>query len=618
MTTHTLIPLTTPTFSTGNFQGILALDFAVAAPLELKGFWYYSGAGCGLPLSLGVYDNTGTLVPNTVDNAPSFSGAAGSGWVKYTFPTPPTIPAELEYQLALYVNGVFAYQAGAWPIKNGTLYGIVDYSDASSFLIHSTTANGNQFYINPEVDTPSVFSASDDFNRTDGALGSNWTTFIPTDGDGATPVISSNSAIGGVAGTANGSHWIGSVASDDQFCQVTIPILPSPGDWVAPAVRMSREGDQYYNVICWNNGGGNYSFELFYRNGGWTQIGSTVGWTAHAGDVIKLEVIGDSIRVYLNGTAVMAVTDTNIAWGQPGIVYSSNTGALDDWTAGNVDTSVHVTLGGTAGHVSTYTIDSVINESGTSAPQDMRVLLPDAPSPSYAHAFLWLLPVEPGQGTSFGDSIATVQDLNAQNTYNLTCIQPGFPIDPWYADNPDDPRTQEETLMLDLISWANSNLATTGHEVHYLIGFSKSGCGGQQLFWRHQDVFEAVASWDFPADQSFTTFGSDSAAVYGDQTNFDSNYALSSGNLTAWKANGDTGTKNRVWIGGFFSFGGSVDGYDTLLTSLGIQHTLADVSASEHNWAPTPSWVGPAIEFLAAIGPAPGQYTKALAACTIV
>ena len=52
-----------------------------------------------------------------------------------------------------------------------------------------------------------------------------------------------------------------------------------------------------------------------------------------------------------------------------------------------------------------------------------------------------------------------MRSLNAQNQYNLTIIEPSFPIDPWYADNPNDPSLQFETFMTkDLVPWVTQNL----------------------------------------------------------------------------------------------------------------------------------------------------------------
>ena len=247
----------------------------------------------------------------------------------------------------------------------------------------------------------------------------------------------------------------------------------------------------------------------------------------------------------------------------------------------------------TSGHVTTYSTFSELNNTGSAGDQDMRVLVPDSPSGSYPHGFLWLLPVEPGQGTTFGDSIAVIQALDAQNQYNLTCIQPGFPIDPWYGNNVDDPQTQQETFMLQLVQWAKDNLATTGTEKHYLIGFSKSGFGGEVLFLRNQSVFSAVASWDTACD--LQTLGEyDETPVFGEQSNLD-NYSLYNPNLTTWKAEGDTATVNRIWLGAGINLITQTSDYAGRLTADGILNTYSFVEADSHAWDPSPGWVAPAL-----------------------
>ena len=55
------------------------------------------------------------------------------------------------------------------------------------------------------------------------------------------------------------------------------------------------------------------------------------------------------------------------------------------------------------------------------------------------HNFLYVLPVEAGLATLYGDGLETLRALDAQNEYNLTIIEPSFAIEPWYADNPNDP-----------------------------------------------------------------------------------------------------------------------------------------------------------------------------------
>ena len=170
------------------------------------------------------------------------------------------------------------------------------------------------------------------------------------------------------------------------------------------------------------------------------------------------------------------------------------------------------------------------------------------------HNFLYVLPVEAGLGTQYGDGLETMRALDAQDQYNLTIIEPSFGIEPWYADNPNDSNLQYETFMTDdLLPWVTQNLALTGHEQNWLIGFSKSGIGGEDLILKHPDLFTLAASWDFPADMSaYDQFGSSSANSYGTDANFQANYRLTPAFVDAHKA--PFLSDNRIWIGGYSAF----------------------------------------------------------------
>ena len=99
------------------------------------------------------------------------------------------------------------------------------------------------------------------------------------------------------------------------------------------------------------------------------------------------------------------------------------------------------------------------------------------------------------------------------------------------------PNVRYETFMTrELVPWVEKNLATTGHEQNWLIGFSKSGLGGQDLILKHPGIFALAASWDFPADMSsYDELGADPAASYGTDANFQANYRLTPAFVNAHK-----------------------------------------------------------------------------------
>src|SRR6516225_730461 len=228
-------------------------------------------------------------------------------------------------------------------------------------------------------------------------------------------------------------------------------------------------------------------------------------------------------------------------------------------------------------------------------PFAVRVLAPDHPSTNYAHSFVFALPVEGGLAQSnWGSGLDELRQLNVQNQYDATIIEPIFPIDPWYADNPIDPTIDFETFTATLLpAWVKSNFATSGTEENLLIGFSKSGYGALDLLFKHPSVFDAAAAWDFPADMAaYDTFGSSSAGDYGTDANFQDNYRLTDSFIDTWKA--PFTTQDRIWISEGNTFPTQVADFNALLTSHGVLDTFSTTQANDaHNWYG--GWVSDAV-----------------------
>ena len=75
-----------------------------------------------------------------------------------------------------------------------------------------------------------------------------------------------------------------------------------------------------------------------------------------------------------------------------------------------------------------------------SHPFAVRVLAPAHPSTNYQHSFLFALPVEAGLAQStYGSGLDELRQIDVEDQYNATIVEPIFPIDSWYADNPTDP-----------------------------------------------------------------------------------------------------------------------------------------------------------------------------------
>ena len=257
--------------------------------------------------------------------------------------------------------------------------------------------------------------------------------------------------------------------------------------------------------------------------------------------------------------------------------------SADNWSAGTASVpsnTLQVDYTGTdVNGVASYNVTSP-DDGGT---QVMRVLAPTNPTPAVPHNFLFVLPVEAGLSTVYGDGLETLRALDAQDQYNLTIIEPSFGIEPWYADNPNDPTVRYETFLTnDLVPWVTKNLAKTGAEQNWLIGFSKSGIGATDLILKHPDVFTLAAAWDFPADMSTYDQYSGSASSYGSNDNFLTNYRLTPAFIDAHRA--PFLSKNRIWIGGYNAFQTDMTDFDALLTSEAVVHSTETPQYVPHRW----------------------------------
>ncbi len=414
---------------------------------------------------------------------------------------------------------------------------------------------------------------SDLFNRAGGALGAGWTN----DSDGGLSIVS-----GQVVGNGGNSGDIRTAESypSDQFSQLVVGSTQlSGGQWIGPAVRMQDNGQSaYVGFYYWNYG--NPEVMLFLRNqGAWTALGGYSTGALAPGTMLSLVAVGNTISLQVNGVQRVGASDGTLTGGAPGILASGSADA-GAWYGGSASFQASYASTDSSG-VKYY---SVLSDNNGDGPQTLRVLTPTSPAAGVAHNFLIVLPVEAGLGTTYGDGLATLESLNAQNQYNLTIIEPTFADQPWYANNPNDPRMQYETFMTqELVPWIKQNLATTGHEQTWLIGFSKSGLGAQDLILKHPDLFTLAATWDFPADMSsYNSLSSDAAANYGTDANYQANYRLTQAFVDSYKA--PFLNDNRIWIGSYCYYAKDVSDYDALLTSEGIAHTTEPPQSMAHRW----------------------------------
>jgi len=393
-----------------------------------------------------------------------------------------------------------------------------------------------------------------------------------------------------------GDIWTATAFTSNQYSQIEVTSRQLTGSqWIGAAVRVQNGGqDAYVGVYYWNVG--HPELLLFKRSGGsWDPLASYSSGPLAAGTQLKLVAAGATISFLENGVQRLSVSDRSFSGGAPGIMIYGG-GTAGNWSGGDAS----VAAGFQAHYMSTdaqgvrsYQVISPDNGPG---PQVMRVLAPTHPAPGVPHNFLYVLPVQPGLGNAYSDGLETLRKLDAQDRYNLTIIEPTFAIDPWYADNPKNADVRYETFMTtEVVPWVEKNLATTGHEQNWLIGFSKSGLGVQDLILKHPGIFALAASWDFPADMSsYDEFGADPAASYGTDANFQANYRLTAAFMNAHK--GPFLSERRIWIGGSREFPTDMSNYAKLLSKEGIAYTREAPRFMYHSW--DSGWVPDALAAL--------------------
>ena len=229
--------------------------------------------------------------------------------------------------------------------------------------------------------------------------------------------------------------------NSNQYSQIVITSTQLTGDqWIGPSVRMQSDGQSgYAGVYSWNNG--DPGFILYKRAGKtWRQIGDTYACGAlAAGTTLKLMAVGNTLAFMENGVERIAVYDNSYVGGAP---RNRGTWRRTGRQLVRRDSRFEVHyLSTDSNGVEIYDMISANNGYG---PQLLRVLRPTNPTHGVAHNFLFVLPVESGEGANFGDGMKTLDSLDAQNQYNLTIVEPSFAIDPWYADNPTNPNVQQE------------------------------------------------------------------------------------------------------------------------------------------------------------------------------
>jgi hypothetical protein len=189
-----------------------------------------------------------------------------------------------------------------------------------------------------------VTDVTDNFNRADGSLGSNWVD---------SPSFTGLSVISNTAGTAASAwsmaYWNPATNTFANDQTASVKCGPQTGtNYMGPIVRHQPGVSSGYFVFR-NPGSGPSGGPYLYRldNGAFTLL-STPAVIVLVGDTLGLGIVGSVLTIYVNGSSAATFTDTTYTSGQPGIAAFAAT--LDDFLAGPIVSGTTVTgVGAAAG-----------------------------------------------------------------------------------------------------------------------------------------------------------------------------------------------------------------------------------------------------------------------------
>jgi hypothetical protein len=173
-----------------------------------------------------------------------------------------------------------------------------------------------------------VFAAvfNDNFNRSDGAIGSNWSTISGM----STMNVSSNTVTNSNPGSNySGSYYsAGSFSGSDQYSEATIAVASTdlfngPG----LALRASGSSTGYLAIT------GGFGIKLDRAGSGIVESSTAI--LPAATDRLRLEMSGGTVLVKVNGSTYITYNDGSpLTGGAPGVM-SFLYGSLDDWEGGD-------------------------------------------------------------------------------------------------------------------------------------------------------------------------------------------------------------------------------------------------------------------------------------------
>ena len=174
--------------------------------------------------------------------------------------------------------------------------------------------------------------ATDNFNRADGGVGSNWTALQNSVGNTFGHEVFSNQCRGAGSGYCF-SAWTADTFDANQYAQIA---MASSAAYIAPFVRAPSSGSADGYLWTLNNGADSRIYRI--DDGVFTQLQNGISIPA-LNSVCKITADGSTLKAYDDGSQVgTSSTDGTYASGSAGMMTLRDTpiAYLDDWEGGNL------------------------------------------------------------------------------------------------------------------------------------------------------------------------------------------------------------------------------------------------------------------------------------------
>lgn len=223
----------------------------------------------------------------------------------------------------------------------------------------------------------------------------------------------------------------------------------------------------------------------------------------------------------------------------------------------------------------------------------IRILLPHDLPKDKKIPVVYVLPVEAGSESHYGDGLVEIKKLDVHNKLSAVFVAPTFSHLPWYADHPTSREIRQESYFLKVVvPFIDKTYPVQANaEGRLLLGFSKSGWGAWSLLLRHPERFGKAVAWDAPMMMDKPgKYGS--GDIFGTLENFE-NYRMSK--LLEDKSDLFRNEK-RLLLLGYGNFRAEHEQVHALMNKLHVEHDYRDGPERKHDWHS--GWLAEAVELV--------------------